>query len=296
LLLAGIGAAGLAVACGAGVAADVLPGRPRLYGLLGLDGPDGHVPDVEPGPSVSGTFRSAARRGIDVGYTIAYPPGRRVGDRLPVMVVLHGRGGDHLSAFGEVLGLDRFLAVAVATPPASAAPFAIASVDGGDTYWHARADGENSGAMVVDEFLPLLRAHGLTETRVALFGWSMGGYGALLLADQLGATRTAAVIAASPALWLRASDTAPGAFDNAADYAAHDVFGQRAQLTGIPIRIDCGTGDGFYRAAKVYAQGLQPHPAGGFEAGGHTLGYWRRMAPAQLQFVAAQFVTSATPI
>ena len=46
------------------------------------------------GPSDSGQFYSHARRRV-VGYTIAYPPGHRRGDRLPLVVMLHGFGGDH---------------------------------------------------------------------------------------------------------------------------------------------------------------------------------------------------------
>ncbi len=51
------------------------------------------------------------------------------------------------------LGLDRFLAAGVR---AGLPPLAIASVDGGTTYWHRRQDGEDAGAMVLEEFVPLL--------------------------------------------------------------------------------------------------------------------------------------------
>ncbi len=56
-------------------------------------------------------------------------------------------------------------------------PFAIATVDGGTTYWHPRPNGEDAGGMVVDEFLPLLAEQGLRTDRSAFHGWSMGGYG-----------------------------------------------------------------------------------------------------------------------
>jgi pimeloyl-ACP methyl ester carboxylesterase len=140
--------------------------------------------------------------------------------------------------------------------------------------------------MVIDEFLPLLTKHGLSTTRISLFGWSMGGYGALWLTTRLGRARTASVVAESPAIWRRAADTPDGAFDDAEDFAAHTIFGRQAQLAGIPLRIDCGTDDGFYPAARDFAQSLVPRPAGGFEPGAHDMAYWRRMAPAQLDFVA----------
>ena len=117
----------------------------------------------------------------------------------PVAVVLHGRGNNHASAFDRnYLGLDRFLAARVR---AGGTPFALASVDGGETYWHERDGGEDAGAMVVDEFIPMLAEHGLDTRRVGFLGWWMGGYGALALAGRLGPARTVAVAAESPALW-----------------------------------------------------------------------------------------------
>ena len=46
---------------------------------------------------MSGTFFSPARNRT-VGYTIAYPPGHRAGDALPLVVMLHGYGGNHTNA------------------------------------------------------------------------------------------------------------------------------------------------------------------------------------------------------
>jgi enterochelin esterase-like enzyme len=262
----------------AGVETGVLPGRSWLRQRLGQDDQDGTIPNVPRGLVVSDSFVSQHRGGRDCGWTIAYPT--RVAEPLPVMVVLHARGGNHTSAFGHNLGLDRFLV-------AGHHRFAIASVDGGgDSYWHRRTSGEDSGAMVVKEFLPLLAARGLDTRLVALFGWSMGGFGALWLGGVLGQERVAAVVAESPAIWHRSEQTAPGAFDDPDDFAAHDVFTRSDDLRGIAIRIDCGTEDGFYPAARDYAQTLNPKPAGGFQTGGHTLDYWRQMAPQQLTFVA----------
>lgn len=273
--LVGLGGAGVAVEQG------LLPGRDWLANQLRDDGPAGVVPDVEAGPTVSGTFVSAARMGATCGWAIAYPP---TGSRdLPVLVVLHGRRADHTAAFADdYLGLGHFLAQAVqdGTPP-----FAVASVDGGDTYWHRRASGEDSGAMVTDEFLPLLSEEGLDTSRLGLFGWSMGGYGALLLGGRLGHDRVAAIAAVSPALWRDAGDTPEGAFDDADDFAAHTVFGEQERLRHIPVRVDCGTSDPFYSATVDYVDGLSPDPAGGFEPGGHDVDYWRREAPAQLAFL-----------
>ena len=59
------------------VARGILPGRTLLDGLEGACSvPEPPLTFAPPGPSVDGTFYSAARR-RSVGYTIAYPPGRR---------------------------------------------------------------------------------------------------------------------------------------------------------------------------------------------------------------------------
>src|SRR5207245_10021266 len=64
----------------------------RLDGACSVAGP--RLEYSSPEPSFSGTFYSAARR-QPVGYTIAYPPGHRRGDELPLVVMLHGYGGSH---------------------------------------------------------------------------------------------------------------------------------------------------------------------------------------------------------
>ena len=43
---------------------------------------------------------------------------------------------------------------------AVAAGVALAAVDGGERYWHPRRGGEDTGAMVVEDLLPVLREHG----------------------------------------------------------------------------------------------------------------------------------------
>jgi len=283
LLIGGASVVVLAGAAALGVEEDILPGRSTMYKALGLDGPAGHIPKVTPGPMAQGSFASKARLGKDTAWAISYPPGAKPGDTLPVLIALHGWGGSHRAAFYNGIGLDRFLAQSVA---AGSAPFAIASVDGGNRYWHKRAAGDDSGAMVTDEFIPLLGDRGLDVARVGFLGWSMGGFGALHLGAKLGPEKTAVVIAESPALWNSAGDTARGAFDDAADFRANTPLGRQKELDGIPVRIQCGTGDGFYPVAKKYAAGFATPPSGGFVAGGHNDSYWRRMAPGQLAFAA----------
>ncbi|GAA1609043.1 alpha/beta hydrolase-fold protein [Kribbella karoonensis] len=276
--------AAAAVAAVAGVTAletGAVPGRGRVHELLGLTGPDGVVPDVPAGPVVSGTFASRARR-TEVGYSVVYPDGYAAGARLPVVLALHGRGGDHRAAVND-LGMDRYLTAAVRSGTPA---YALATVDGGsDSYWHRRADGSDSGAMLEQELLPLLTARGLTTGRYGVLGWSMGGYGALLQVLQR-KVPPVAVGAMSPALWHRYADVQPGAFDDEADFERNQVLGRAGSFRGTAVRIDCGRDDPFAGAAHDLRTELRAD--GGQQPGLHTGGYWRRMLPDQLRFLGAK--------
>lgn len=227
---------------------------------------------------VSGSFISAARGGVPTNWSIARPPGQSA--PLRPVIALHGKGSS--AAMVMAGGVEQGLASAVA---AGLPPFAVVAVDGGGGYWHRRASGEDAGAMVLDELLPMLGQQGLDTSRVGFLGWSMGGYGALLLGARLGPARTAAICAVSPALWLSSGGTAPGAFDGAADYAANSVWGLPT-LGSIPIRIDCGDDDPFYTATKAFIAQLPHPPAGGFSPGGHDSAFWSSQLPAEITWMA----------
>ncbi|WP_328334461.1 esterase family protein [Kribbella sp. NBC_00382] len=279
LLVAGA-AAVVAGVSGVGlVEAGVVPGRGRLNDVLGLTGEDGVAPDVPPGAVESGSFASAAR-GTKVGWTVMYPHGSQADDALPVVLMLHGRGGDHTSAIND-LNADRYLTAAV---QAGTAPFALAAVDGGaDNYWHRRASGDDPSRMLTAEFLPVLKKLGLRTERIGVLGWSMGGYGALLLAADEGAKQVAAVGALSPALWHKASQAAGGAYDGSDDFQRNQVFGRAADLKDVALRIDCGRDDPFADAVRDLRTEVTAD--GGLQAGAHTVGYWRRMLGPQLAFL-----------
>jgi enterochelin esterase-like enzyme len=228
---------------------------------------------------LSGSFISAARGGIETNWAIARPPGQT--QTLRPVIALHGRGGNATAVMD--LGVPDGLARAV---NAGSPPFAVVSVDGGDTYWHKRASGADSGAMVLTELLPMLATHGLDTSRVAFMGWSMGGYGALLLGARLGPARTAGICAVSPALWTSYLAVDDGAFDSSADWANNTVFGQPA-LASIPIRVDCGTGDRFYAAARQFVAQLRRSVSGSFSPGGHDVAFWRRNLPDELTWLSS---------
>ena len=227
---------------------------------------------------VTGSFVSAARGGVTTNWAIARPPGQTA--PLRPVIALHGRWSDAATVMAG--GVEQGLAQAV---NAGLPPFAVVSVDGGESYWHDRANGDHAGSMVLNELIPMLSDKGLDTSRVAFIGWSMGGYGALLLGARLGPARTAAITAVSPALWLSAGEAAAGAFDGPGDFAANSVFGLPA-LASIPIRIDCGNSDPFYSATKQFIAQLPNPPAGGFSPGGHDGGYWSSQLPGEIAWMA----------
>jgi enterochelin esterase-like enzyme len=277
-----IGAVGGVLSVGAaGVAVDEgwLPGQARLRRALGQTGPAGHIPDVEPGYVETGSFVSRHRLGVTTGWSVIYPGERP--ESLPVLVALHGLGGTHRTWIDE-LGVDRFLVAAVR---AGVPPFAIATVDGGTTYWHPRPGGEDAGAMVLDELVPLLERRGLRTERLAFHGYSMGGYGSLRLGPLAGPTAVRAVAVLSVATWQGSSGFSSSGFSSTAEYERYTVFGHQSDLDGIPVRLDCGTEDPFCPANRAYVAGFDRPVTSTFSHGAHDTAYWTRMLPAQLAFV-----------
>ena len=161
----------------------------------------------------------------------------------------------------------------------------MVGVDGGDhSYYHLRKTDENPQRMILDELLPLLAARGLKTDRFAVGGVSMGGYGALLLAETLGPSRVLACVPDSPAIFLRVQDSAGGAFDGSADFAAHDVLAASPRLASIPLRVTCGTSDPFLPGVRDLLR-LLPSAEHDLGPGAHNRDWWDHAAPGQLAFV-----------
>ena len=279
------------------VSRGVLPGRSLLEELDGTCSvPAPRLDFAPPGLSADGTFYSTARRRT-VGYTIAYPPGHRRGDELPLVVMLHGYGGNHTNALA---GMSPAQAVALkpggrpqspmTRSPLTLPPMALVTVDGGGGYWNPHP-GDDPMAMVVHELIPRCQRLGLGRPprRVAVMGISMGGYGALLLAERYPAV-FAAVAAVSPAVWIsypQARQANPGAFASAAAFAAGDVIKHAAALGRRPVRIASGHDDPFYPGVQALARALPAGAVVAFGPGCHDGSFFVAQEPPSLAFLAS---------
>jgi len=291
--------AGVVVVAAAGatgfelVSHGVLPGKSELDRLDGACSvpPADLTPYAAPGPQQSGTFYSAARR-TTVGYTIGYPPGHRPGDRLPLVVMLHGYGGNHTDALS---GLTPAQALALTVDGARLPPMALVTVDGGGGYWNPHP-GDDPQAMLVRELIPMCQRRGLGtgDRRVGAMGISMGGYGAILLAEKY-PHLIGAVAAISPAIWTtyaQARAANAGAYASAADFTADDAVTHAAALAGLPVRVAAGYSDPFYPGVQALARRLPKAATVYFGNGCHTDPFFQSQEPPSLAFLA-RYLTAA---
>jgi len=230
-----------------------------------IDDPGGTIPpDVAVGDVRLETRRSAAR-GTDVGFFTAVPAGYGDGAGLPICLVLHGASAT--TADFERFGLPQFLTVAVES---GVPPFVLVGVDGGTARWEG-GDGDDPQAMLRDEVPAWCVERGFDAERVAAHGWSMGGYGSLLLAGlNPGWLRAVAVL--SPAV-------GGGTLETVLD-----------RVDGSRTAVWCGTSDPLYDDV----QGFVDRVPGGvavaeYAPGAHTRTYWNTVTVDALRFVGQSF-------
>jgi pimeloyl-ACP methyl ester carboxylesterase len=267
----------------------VLPGKTWLADIDGAcDVPMPPVSYGAAGPSLNGSFYSRAR-GTTVGYTIAYPPGHGPGSRdLPLIVALHGYGADHTNAMSGNPASWLSLKTRHGAP---LRPMAIVTVDGGNLYWH-RHGHDDPMAMLVNELIPLCRRRGL-DGPLAATGISMGGYGALLLAERH-PDLVRVVSAISPAIWTtyaQASAANPGAFTSPADFAANDVITHAGRLRRSSVRIAGGANDPFHPGQVTLQKAVGARTPSYFGPGCHTHAFFASQEPLSLEFIAAHLET-----
>jgi S-formylglutathione hydrolase FrmB len=303
LLLSGLGL--LLAGGGAGyelVQDGTLPGK---YALAELDGACGSPPPVPSGPPPSRhtvSFYSAYRHRQVQMVTLVPADAAPAG--LGLVLALHGAGSTAAGMADQM---------APAMTAADVRGVAVVCADGGDTYWHKRADGDDPIGMIQHEVLPRAVAYGLQAGRIGLTGESMGGYGALLLAERFTLTGTrqqtagnrraqtaspglaptvAAVAALSPAIFASyagARAANQSSFDSPADFARNNVLTGLGALRRVPAWIACGADDPFSAEtnvlrARLAAMTRQPVP-GGILAGCHDDAFWERNMPGALRFI-----------
>lgn len=256
-----LGAAGVSAVAGIGYA--LAPDR--LQRRLGL-GPDPFIPDAPEGQVRLETVRSQAR-GSDVDLFTAVPAGYGDGAGLPVVVVLHGASATVAEFRG--FGFGRFLTQAIRD---GAEPFALAGADGGVLRWEPdAASGDDPQAMVLEEMPRWLADRGFDATRRALWGWSMGGYGALRLAESQ-PTWPRAVAAFSPAI-----------------LSGDPVFVDAEELAAVTLGIWCGTSDAFYEEVRAFTRVLPVPPrVETYAEGAHTRFFWNDHTLEAFGFLSRQ--------
>jgi S-formylglutathione hydrolase FrmB len=206
-------------------------------------------------------------------------------DGAPMLVFLHGRDGNEDSSLVD----EMFAAL---DDLGDRAPIVVIPDGGDSSYWHDRSSGD-WGRYVLDEVIPAVaRESGADPDRVAVGGISMGGYGAYSLAAEAPG-RFCAVGGHAPAIWRSAGETAPGAFDDAEDFAEHDVIAavseQPEAFTGQPLWIDSGDEDPFIPGDDALIAALESAGAdltASREPGGHESEYWNGRWDEYLGFYA----------
>ncbi len=224
--------------------------------------------------------------GEELGVNVIVPGGPEPRGQRPLLVFLHGRGGSDDTFAGNEVVYEGLAKLGRRAP-------VVAFPDGGDhSYWHDRDDGR-WGRYVMREVIPTVsREFGTDPRRVAIGGISMGGFGAYDLA-LLHPRRFCAAGGHSAALWFDGGETAPGAFDDAADFDRNDVVGTvRADpdaFGSMRVWNDYGSEDPF----RGYNEGLVGYLEAGDAdlsahswRGGHDGAYWNRHWAAYLRFYA----------
>ena len=197
----------------------------------------------------------------------------------PLLVLLHGRSSspDSMAKKSVTSAVGKL---------GSRAPVVVFANGGDHSYYHDRADGR-WGSYILEEVIPTaIRKYDLDARRVAIGGFSMGGFGALDLARF---RRFCAVGGHSAALWRTGGETPQGAFDDAADFEQNDLIEAAAKNPRLyrdaKVWIDVGTEDPFRNADEELARRLSGERFLLWK-GDHDFSHFERAAPRVMRFYA----------
>jgi S-formylglutathione hydrolase FrmB len=204
------------------------------------------------------------------------------GKGRPLLIFLHGYGGNPAGTFDSAFSraVERL---------GDRAPVVLLP-DGQAGWWHDRDEGK-WGSYVLNEAIPAaLRRSGADPDRIAIGGISMGGFGALDL-GRIAPKRFCAVGGHSPAVFERGNPDISFGFDNARDFARHDLLtlAKRRKLYDSPVWIDAGKQDLLHPAASKLAREQRAHDADVTfhdAPGGHEGTYWDAHFSQYLKFYA----------
>ena len=268
LVAGAMGSAAGLVVVGAGVAAGVLPGRARLKAEYhDIFGPHAHIPSAPEGQvRLEQVYSHARGRTVDLFTAVPHGHGDGDGAGLPVCLILHGVTATPADYQG--FGLGRFLTAAVQR---GASPFVLAGADGGLLYWEPDpGSADNPQKMVTDELPGWLADRGFDTTRVAAWGWSMGGYGVLRLGEV------------KPG-WLRAV----AAFSPDVTHSDRVVTDDGVYRT-TPLGIWIGRSDPLFADVRAFVAKLPRRPRIlAYGAGAHTRAYWDSVTLPAFVFLGA---------
>jgi predicted esterase len=267
-----------------------------ISALSGGSGSGGGAAAAAEGKEEPGGYRlvhnelhSKAVGGRELGYNVIVPPKLPRRGHRSMLLYLHGRGGYEGTFNDEVLrGIVRLH---------GHGPLVVFPAGGVHGYWHNRAEGKWED-WVMKEVLPRVEhRYGIDPRKIAIGGISMGGFGALDIALKHPGKFCAAA-GDSPALWFEGAETAPGAFEDLADFERNNVVGtvqaDPNAFGSTHVWIDYGDEDPF----RVYDEGFvaaMEASEGSFTShswpGGHDGAYWAAHWPDYQRWFVKQLAS-----
>ena len=274
-----IAAIGVIVATAAGVATYVSSSDTTEQQIATADRVRG-TSAAKPTVRFERVYSAARHREVTLAFylpTGANPRG------LPMSILLHGLHGDARHAAVGDLAEVLTSAVAKGSVPA----FGFVAVDGGDNYWHENVPGDDPMAMLLDEVPQWLKERGYGQP-FAVTGVSMGGFGALLYARRRAerGDPIAATAAISPGLITSWPEMAKRrAFKNEAEWTSLDPLRHLKSTGPTALGVWIGDRDRFIEGTRRFMRDVRPEVST-VKPGGHDDGFYRKVTPDVVQFLA----------